>query len=274
VDAAVLIPVKRLDAAKTRLAPVATPAQRRALMRRLVTHAADAAVAVVGHDAVWLATSDPAAARLAARIGVGSLSDGALPWNQGILHALAGLPAPSAVAVFLSADLPLVGAADVRALVTAAAPGTAVVARARDGGTNALALRPPAALVPAFGAASSAAVHRRRAHHAGLAAVVLDRPGLALDADTPQDLRDALAEPGLEPALRRLVERYLNRSWAGSRTSSAPAPGASGQEKPRTSAAGARSSLPMTRSAADASSSATATADERSTYPAGSVSPS
>ena len=90
---------------------------------------------------------------------------------------------------------------------------------------------------------------------------MLDLPGVALDVDTPDDL----ARAGLAALTR-------NRSRSAGRISSAavpsPPPG-----KPRTSAAGTRSSLPSTRSAAAASSSATDTEVVRSSYPAGSTAP-
>jgi 2-phospho-L-lactate guanylyltransferase len=76
----------------------------------------------------------------------------------------------------------------VAALVEAGGAGTAVIGRAHDGGTNALWVCPATALVPAFGAAGSAAVHAARARDHGLAAVLLDRPGIAHDVDTPADL--------------------------------------------------------------------------------------
>ena len=38
-------------------------------------------------------------------------------------------------------------------------------------------------------------MHAARAADAGVAAVLVDRPGLALDLDTPSDLAEALAAP-------------------------------------------------------------------------------
>jgi 2-phospho-L-lactate guanylyltransferase (CobY/MobA/RfbA family) len=63
-----------------------------------------------------------------------------------------------------------------------------VVGRAHDGGTNALWICPAGALEPAFGAPGSAAVHAARAQAGGLDVVVVDRPGIAHDVDTPADL--------------------------------------------------------------------------------------
>ena len=63
-----------------------------------------------------------------------------------------------------------------------------MVARAKDGGTNAVAMRPPGVLPTLFGESESCRLHEEAARRAGLRAVVLDLPGLAFDVDTPEDL--------------------------------------------------------------------------------------
>jgi 2-phospho-L-lactate guanylyltransferase len=54
-------------------------------------------------------------------------------------------------------------------------------------GTNGLALSPPGVIGFRFGAGSFAA-HRAEAAAAGLEPVIVTRPGLAFDLDTPEDL--------------------------------------------------------------------------------------
>jgi len=190
VDTDVLIPLKRLDAAKSRLRPALGAAERRRLMEAMVTHVVRTAVAA---DAgrVTLVSSDPAAPDLAARLGVGCVSDGGRPWNAGLVLARAALPSPAGAVLYLAGDLPLLEPEDVVALVEAGADATAVVGRAHDGGTNALWVAPADAFQPAFGAPGSAAVHAARAADSGLTAVLLDRPGVARDVDTPGDLAHA-----------------------------------------------------------------------------------
>ena len=183
----VLIPLKRLDAAKTRLAPALTNDERGRLMAGMLAGVARAAVRA-GVGRVALASSDPSAPGLARRLGLECVSDGGLPWNEGLVHARSLLERPAAAVLYLAGDLPLVDAPDVAALTEAGAERTAVIGRAHDGGTNALWVRPAGAFVPAFGAAASAAVHTRRARAHGLGVVMVDRPGLARDVDTPADL--------------------------------------------------------------------------------------
>jgi 2-phospho-L-lactate guanylyltransferase len=187
VDTDVLVPLKRLDAAKTRLASALTPAERRRLMAALVAHVVRAALAAeVGRVAV--VSSDRDAPALAARLGVECVSDGGRSWNAGLAHGRGLLPAPAAAVLYLAGDLPLVEPADIVALVAAGAEATTVIGRAHDGGTNALWVAPAGALEPAFGTRGSATVHAARAVECGLRVVMLDRPGLARDVDTPGDL--------------------------------------------------------------------------------------
>jgi 2-phospho-L-lactate guanylyltransferase len=183
----ILIPLKRLDAAKTRLDPALTQNERGRLMASMLARVARAAVGASA-GRVALASSDPAAPELARRLGVECVSDGGLPWNEGIVHAHSLLDRPAAAVLYLAGDLPLIDPADVTALVDAGGDATAVVGRAHDGGTNALWVCPAAALVPAFGVAGSASVHAARAHERGLEAVILDRPAISRDVDTPADL--------------------------------------------------------------------------------------
>ncbi len=185
----VLVPVKRLQAAKTRLASDYGAQRRQALALAMSAGVVEAARALHGVDAVWVVTSEAGADGL----GAPTLSDGGLPWNEGLAHAIALLdPRPDAVAI-VAGDLPLLVPADVQALIDAIPARGIAVARAHDAGSNGLGLRPPDALVPNFGLPGSAARHVERAGAAGLDAVVVDRPGLALDVDTPADAARVLS---------------------------------------------------------------------------------
>jgi 2-phospho-L-lactate/phosphoenolpyruvate guanylyltransferase len=187
VSTQILIPLKHLDDAKQRLRPALGDDERRRLMLAMVEHVAREALAADAGP-VALASSEPRAPALAEAFGIRHVTDGGLPWNEGLTHARDQLPEPLELVVYLAGDLPLVQAKDIRALLVATPPAGVAIARAHDGGTNALAVRPADALTPSFGAAASAAVHAERAAQAGLDAVTVDRPGLALDVDTPDDV--------------------------------------------------------------------------------------
>ena len=85
---------------------------------------------------------------------------------------------------FVSADLPLVRAEEVAELLEATPARGIAIARALDGGTNAVSMQPPGLVRTRFGEPGSAARHAAL----GVEHVVLDLPGLAFDVDTPEDL--------------------------------------------------------------------------------------
>ncbi|HLY57129.1 MAG TPA: 2-phospho-L-lactate guanylyltransferase, partial [Stellaceae bacterium] len=92
--------------------------------------------------------------------------------------------------VVIHADLPLLAAADVTALVAAAAEAGLAIAPDRHGtGTNALAIADGRDFPFRFGR-DSFALHRAQAGGPGR---VVSRSGLALDIDTPEDLDAAIA---------------------------------------------------------------------------------
>lgn len=186
----IVIPLKHLDDAKRRLHPEIGSEQRRTLMLSMLGHVATEALAA-DLGPVALASSEPRAPVIAEQLGIGLASDGGLPWNDGLVHALAQLrPAPTAV-LYLAGDLPLVTSAEIAELVAAIPARGVAIGRAHDGGSNALGLRPAQAIVPAFGSDQSARAHAALAQGAGLAVAVVDLPGIALDVDTPADVARA-----------------------------------------------------------------------------------
>jgi 2-phospho-L-lactate guanylyltransferase len=190
----VLVPVKRLDDAKSRLADILAPADRRAVALAMVADV----LAAVGHSAstasLTVVTADPEAAAAARLAGAVARDDEGLPWNAALMRAMASVPGGAATAI-VAGDLPLLEPEDVDALAAALGSTGVVLGRAHDGGTNALALAPAGAIASRFGAPASASVHARLAVDAGFEPVIVDRPGLSLDLDTAADL-DRLLELG------------------------------------------------------------------------------
>ena len=184
MDIHVLVPLKRLHAEKSRLADMLPAPARADLMRAMV---GDVLETVRGLGAVTLVSSDPAAPAIAREHGAGWFDDRGRAWNDALADAMRqAVGAPLAVVV--SGDIPLVTAGEVEALAGATPPRGVAVARALDGGTNALAMRPPAALRTCFGVPQSAAAHVTLARAAGLPAAIVELPGLALDLDTADDV--------------------------------------------------------------------------------------
>jgi 2-phospho-L-lactate guanylyltransferase len=177
----VLVPVKRLDDAKSRLAAVLSADERAALMLELLKGVL-AAVKAADVGPITVVSSEALAQN-----GVARFDDASLAWNDALAAAMREV-VTEPIAAVVSADLPRVTAEDIRALVAATPDRGMAIARALDGGTNAVSMRPPGAVMTHFGERSSASVHAFATAQAGLAARIVDLPGLAFDVDTPDDL--------------------------------------------------------------------------------------
>lgn len=201
----VLIPVNRLDRAKGRLAALLEPGERAELVRRSLA-AVLAAVEGAGMVAVVLTSDEGVRTVLLADVRVLS--------EDPHLHGLSAQLESAADRVgvdellILHADLPLVTAEALRDLVAQAPPApSATLVRPADGGTNAMLLRPPGRFPLAYGRGSGD-LHESAAREAGLAVRRADVPALALDLDTPADVRALLstAEGRASEAGHYLVE--------------------------------------------------------------------
>jgi 2-phospho-L-lactate guanylyltransferase len=175
VDAHALVPLKELAAAKTRLAGALSPEERAALMRSLLDHVVGT-VREAGIERVTVVTAE----RLE---GHDAWDDRGLAWNDALAAAIEEVVTAPVVAI-VSADLPSLRPEEVVELVEATPARGIAIARALDGGTNAVSMRPPGLVRTHFGEQASAAVHAAL----GVDHVVLDLPGLAFDVDTPADL--------------------------------------------------------------------------------------
>lgn len=202
----VLVPLKRLDLAKSRLDGLLGPEARAALMRALLERTLREAARAPSIGRTVLVSGDGRSGEIAAAHGIDWFDDRGLPWNEALATAIRETVGSEDVLV-LSADLPLVTSADIEAFVAAAPARGLAIARARDAGTNAVLLRPAGAILTCFGAPASAAKHAQLAADAGLAAVVVDLPGLATDLDSPDDVREVL-RLGVDDELRALLEPY------------------------------------------------------------------
>ena len=192
-----VIPVKRLAAAKQRLAAMLAPGQREELARRMMTDVIRAARQVGALAGIAVVTADDAVAALALREGatvVRETDENGL--NAALRHATGAVVRFGARAVVvIPGDVPLVAPEDIAAMIDGHGDGPAVtIARAAsDGGSNALALTPPGVIDFAFGAASFER-HCRLARAAGVEPVLPLLPRLALDIDRPADLAAMLAQ--------------------------------------------------------------------------------
>ena len=205
--AVVVIPVRALEGAKSRLGAVLDAEERRELVERLLRATVAAALDTPGVTRVLVVSPDPAVIAVGEEAGATGVRQASAGLNPGIVEARdAGAAAGADRLLILPGDLPGIEPADIAAVLAAADAGAAdagaadagaagsrnprpvvVVATDRHGrGTNALLLQPPAVIEPAFGGDSREA-HRLLAAAAG--AAYAETPNrLELDLDTPDDL--------------------------------------------------------------------------------------
>jgi 2-phospho-L-lactate guanylyltransferase len=184
-----VVPVKDLWGTKSRLKPILDPGARAGLtlymMGRVVSALKEAGVenvCVVSPDRIVLegATERGAAPLLQESRGLNPALEEGRRW---------AMDRDAPTLLVLPADLPLLDAEDVRAVLKSAgeAPCVAISPDTAHAGTNALLLRPPDALPFAFGPNSYEA-HLRAARERGLDVRVCERSHLSFDLDTAEDL--------------------------------------------------------------------------------------
>lgn len=212
----IVVPIKRLADAKSRLAPVLADEERLALAWSLLRHV----LAVVQEAQESLGARgavisvDPGALAAAREFGLASLAEdvsteqpAATPeasLNAALQQAARWAVGQHASALLiLPADLPLVTLVDIRVLWQASqqlysARALVLAPDGHNSGTNALLVRPPAALRFEFGPDS---FHRHcwQAQRLGIAYHIQCSPRLGLDVDLPADLAQYLVVEQADP---------------------------------------------------------------------------
>jgi 2-phospho-L-lactate/phosphoenolpyruvate guanylyltransferase len=190
LKATAILPVKRFDAAKRRLAAGLDDARRREIASAMLGDVLEAIGAARAIERTIGVSGDPEAQELAAGAGAEIVPD---PADEGhVQAALAGIARAevegSGCVVLLPGDCPLLDPRELDRLLTGVPdPYVGIVPDRHGEGTNALVLSPPGAIRPAFGEGSRAR-HEAAAREAGIPHAVESVPSLALDLDTPADL--------------------------------------------------------------------------------------
>jgi len=200
----ILIPVNRLDRAKTRLAGLLTPGERRQLA--LLTLSVVLEAARPGGSVVVLSADDRSLLPLdGARfieedrhlVGLNAQLEAAIarmgpPDDLLILHADLPLATPEAIARLGGAPSPPAPLQTTRE--RGAKVGSVTAVRSADGGTNAMLLGPPGRFALGYGPGSFDK-HMVAALGAGMAFSEHRNEALSLDLDSPADILALLAMP-------------------------------------------------------------------------------
>ena len=178
---AVVMPIKSFRLAKGRLAEVLDPAEREHLAR---SGAARVALAAAGCSLFVVCTDDDVAA-WAASIGAQVVQ----PLEGGLNAAAQAGRAAAAESgarrvIVVHSDLPM---AEALSPLAALPDDVVIVPDRHHDGTNAMVVPAEGSFTFCYGA-GSAALHEAEATRRGFSCSIVQRPDLALDLDTPDDL--------------------------------------------------------------------------------------
>lgn len=210
-DVGLIIAVKRLAAAKTRLAPAFAPDVRPAVVLAMLVDTLTAASAVAALRTITVITADDAAAAAATELGATVLPDPTPaghrdPLNNAIRVAERRLAATVRNLVALQGDLPALRSRELAGAIRAARGHRRSFVADRHGTGTAALFAFGTALSPQLGR-DSAALHR----DSGAVELHGDWPGLRCDIDTPEDFAVA-RRLGFGAATARAVTQREHRA--------------------------------------------------------------
>jgi 2-phospho-L-lactate guanylyltransferase len=212
---AILVPIKNLTQAKSRLAPLLSLEERYELAWIMLQGVLRAVLETSGAPRRVVVTNFAPAADLARRLGLEVLEEERqVSESHSVDFAAAALEAQGVTGMLrVPLDLPLIQAADLEAILVPARAGSRVVlVPSLEGtGTNAL-YRSPPTLFPSHFGPGSLALHEEEARRHVPHPLVLPLERLALDIDDVVDVRTLLRHAGDSPALD-----YLRKIGAGER---------------------------------------------------------
>ncbi|MEE4195852.1 MAG: 2-phospho-L-lactate guanylyltransferase [Anaerolineae bacterium] len=188
---AVLLPVKPIHLAKSRLSAVMNDEARERWVREEFIHTLDVLREVAAIDHVLVISSDPEVWQIAKAHQVEVLEESDVPGlNQSVQRGIAWCQAQSVDTVMiLPIDLPLLKPYCVRASLArlVEAPGMVIVPDRHRYGTNLLVFTPNDLIPPLYGE-NSFKRHLNAAREAGVTPTIYRCQDLSIDVDTPDDL--------------------------------------------------------------------------------------
>jgi len=206
----ILVPVKNLSSAKQRLAPVLDQLARTELAQAMLHDVLTALHRWANRLPVAVVTSDPYAVMLANEYKFEVIPDPENPGETGAIEMATRVCVERGMesTLVIPADIPLIQAWELEDILSNAPEEGSVLVPAADGrGTNA-AFRRPANLFPLRFGNDSFKPHLEAAQATGKTCIVLSLPGIAVDIDNPEDLRELVSSGG-QTRSHRLARQYF-----------------------------------------------------------------
>lgn len=205
----ILVPVKNLSGAKQRLAALFDQPTRTELAQAMLYDVLRTLGTWMKCPKVGIVTSDPFAIQLADQFHFSVIPDNANRSETDAIEMATRFCESQGVdsTLVIPGDIPLIQSWELDEILRSAPSEGCVLVRAADGrGTNAI-FRRPAGLFPARFGNDSFEPHHAAAQATGKPCVLLSLPGIALDVDTPSDLRALAAAPG-ETRTQQLIRQW------------------------------------------------------------------
>jgi len=189
VSAFIIVPVKKLDVAKSRLSLLLSADERKQFCLEMLKDVLTTIKEAKYIQRTVVASKNEAALQVAKDFGALVFSESELGLNQAVSEVINWCIRKGALStLILPADIPLVTPLDLNRILTKKGNSGIVISPSRNGkGTNALLLAPPN-VIPTFYGPHSFRRHMEAALKRGIKIHVLRSSRVALDVDTAEDL--------------------------------------------------------------------------------------
>ena len=204
----VIIPVKRLENAKSRLSSLLTDDERKQFCIKMLEDVLRTVKSTKRAHETAVVSKDPMASEIAKNFGVAYLKERKTGLNKTVFEAVNWCVERGAMSVLvLPADIPLVVPTDLNRMFTLGEKASMVISPSRNGkGTNALLLTPPD-VSPTFYGPRSFQRHIKEASKLKISFRRYRSPRIALDIDTVEDLTYFISLKAKETSAYKVLEK-------------------------------------------------------------------
>jgi len=204
----VIIPVKRLDNAKSRLSSLLTDDERKQFCLKMLEDVLRTVKSTKRVHETVLVSKDPTVSEIAKIFDVAYLKERKAGLNRTVSEAVDWCVERKATSVLvLPADIPLVAPMDLNRIFTLGEKASMVISPSRnEKGTNALLLTPPHAS-PTFYGPRSFQRHIKEASKLKISLCRYGSPRIALDIDTVEDLTYFISLRKKETSAYKVLEK-------------------------------------------------------------------
>ena len=207
VTAYVIIPVKNLDNAKSRLSSLLAEDERRHFCLKMLEDVLRAVKFTKHPHETIVFSKDPIVSKIAKSFDAGYIKEREMGLNKTVAEAVTWCVQRGAeLLLVLPADIPLVAPTDLNRILNLGKKASMVISPSKNGkGTNALLLAPPN-VTPTFYGPDSFQRHIKEALKLKISFRRYWSPRIALDIDTVEDLKYFVSLKATETSAYKVLE--------------------------------------------------------------------